>query len=94
MIGYGTYHYRYASGREGDCAIIGLASNKNYISVYVMGTSEGEYVAEKNRGLVPKADVGKSCIRFKKLEDIDPAALGKIVKEGARAMKRPERRLR
>ena len=35
MIGYGTYHYKYASGREGDWFKIGLASNKNYISIFM-----------------------------------------------------------
>jgi hypothetical protein len=87
MIGYGTYHYRYATGREGDCPIIALASNKSSISVYVSAAVDGEYVAEKNRALLPKAKIGKSCIRFNKLEDIDLGALGRIVKEGARAMK-------
>ena len=35
MLGYGRYHYRYATGREGDAAVVGLASNKRYISLYV-----------------------------------------------------------
>lgn len=87
VIGYGTYHYRYASGREGDCPVIGLASNKSSISVYVFARVDGQYVAEKNRGLLPKAKIGKSCIRFNKLADIDLVVLGRIVKEGARAMK-------
>jgi len=87
MIGYGTYTYRYASGREGDCPVIGLASNKGSISVYVSATVDGQYVAEKSRRLLPKAKIGKSCIRFNKLEDIDLVVLGRIVKEGARAMK-------
>lgn len=38
LIGFGTYHYKYASGREGDWCIIGLSSRKNYISVLVMKT--------------------------------------------------------
>ena len=86
MIGYGTYHYRYESGREGDCPVIGLASNKSYISVYVMGTLGGRYVAEMHRDKLPKASIGKSCIRFRKVEDIDLAVLSKVVKEGARAL--------
>jgi hypothetical protein len=86
MIGYGTYHYKYASGREGDCAIISLASQKNYISVYIGATENGEYVAEKHKAELPKASIGKSCIRFKKLTDIDLKVLEKLVKLGAKVM--------
>jgi hypothetical protein len=86
MIGYGSYHYKYASGRQGDCAVIGLASQKSYISVYVMGVVDGKYVAERSRPLFPKASIGKCCIRFKRLADIDRKALARVVKEGARAI--------
>lgn len=83
MIGYGSYRYKYASGREGEWPVIGLASNKQYISVYVMATENGEYIAEKHKAELPKANVGKSCIRFKRLADIDTAALQRIIKLGA-----------
>ena len=86
MIGYGTYHYKYESGREGDAPIVGLASNKQYISVYVCGVKDGQYIAERRKGELPKASVGKSCIRFKRLDDIDPKALQSIIKEGAQAI--------
>ena len=88
MIGYGTYHYKYASGREGDWPIIALASQKNYISVYVCGASDGEYTAERRKSELPKASVGKSCIRFKKLDDVDLKVLVSIVKEGVKEMKK------
>ena len=78
MIGYGTYHYKYASGREGDWFKIGLASNKNYISIYACGECEGGYVAELNKDRLPKANIGKSCIRFKKLDDLDVDVLKEI----------------
>ena len=39
MLGYGPFHYRYASGREGDAALIALASQKRYISLYVLCTT-------------------------------------------------------
>ena len=42
IIGYGTYHYTYASGREGDWFVLGLSSNKNYISVYVPAVEDGQ----------------------------------------------------
>lgn len=86
MIGYGSYHYRYDSGREGDSCIVGLASRKNYISVYAMGGDGNEYVAEKYKAQLPKADIGKSCIRFKRVDDIDFDVLAKILKESEQSM--------
>jgi len=90
MIGYGSYHYKYASGREGDWPIIALASQKNYISVYVCSSENGVYTAEKRKHELPKANIGKSCIRFKRLADVDLKILIDVVKEGVRVMaKRP-----
>lgn len=82
MIGFRSYHYKPKSGREGDWPIIALASQKNYISVYVCGTKDGKYVAETHTKDFPKASIGKSCIRFKKSEDIDLKLLEKVIKEG------------
>ena len=85
MIGYGSYHYRYASGREGDAPVIGLSSRKQYISVYVP-CAEGEALAaETRKAALPGADLGKGCIRFKRLADIDLKALERIVRLGATA---------
>jgi hypothetical protein len=81
MIGYGSYLYRYASGREGDWSLIALASQKNYISVYVCCTDNGVYLADAYKDKLPKASIGKSCIRFKKLSDIDLAVLTEIIKK-------------
>ena len=75
MIGYGEYHYRYASGREGDSSIVALASNKRYISLYVQCTVEGRYLAETYADRLPKASVGKSCVRFKRVADVDQETL-------------------
>lgn len=85
MLGYGSYHYKYASGREGDWCLIGLASQKNYISIYVCATVDGGYLAEKYRARFPKASIGKSCIRFRKLEDIDFDAIKELLLEAAAA---------
>lgn len=80
MIGYGEFHYKSKSGREGDWPIIALASQKNYISVYVCAVKDGKYIAESHKADFPKASIGKSCIRFKKLEDIDLKKLAQILK--------------
>lgn len=81
MIGYGKYHYKYASGREGDWALVLLASQKNYISIYVCSMYNDEYIAETYKKDMPKASIGKSCIRFKKFEDIDFPLLKKVLLE-------------
>lgn len=81
MIGYGIYHYKSKSGREGDWMIVGLASQKNYISVYACAAADGKYIAEKYKKELPKASIGRSCIRFKKIEDIDLVVLKKILQE-------------
>jgi hypothetical protein len=80
------YHDQYASGREGDWPIIGLASQNSYVSVYVCASEGGEYIAEKHKQELPKASVGRSCIRFKRLSDIDLKTLEKVIKIGARVM--------
>lgn len=86
VLAYGPMHYKYASGREGDCSTIGLASNKQYISLYIFACDEnGKYIAEQHKAALPKASVGKSCVRFKRLSDLDPAALKSLIKAGAKA---------
>jgi hypothetical protein len=85
MLAYGTYHYKYESGREGDWCVIGLASNKNYISIYACGTDEQGYVAERYKSKLPKASIGKSCVRFKKFSDLDEAVVVDLLRETAKA---------
>jgi hypothetical protein len=82
MIGYGKYHYKYASGREGEWCTIALASQKNYISVYVCVMNGEHYLAEDYKSKLPKANIGKSCIRFKKIADIDLEVLKDLIKTG------------
>jgi uncharacterized protein YdhG (YjbR/CyaY superfamily) len=82
MLGYGTYHYKYDSGHEGDAAVIGLSSRARYISLYA-----NVGVADRYRAQLPTADIGKSCIRLKRLEGVDHDVLAKVVAETAAAGK-------
>jgi uncharacterized protein YdhG (YjbR/CyaY superfamily) len=84
MLAYGPYHYKYERGCEGDGFRIGVASNQNYISLYVCATSETGHVAEKYKEALPKANIGKGCVRFKRLGDLDQGALKKLIREGGR----------
>lgn len=80
MIGYGSFPYRGAGGKMGVWSLIALASQKNYISVYICSIDGGEYIAEKFKDKLPKANIGKSCIRFKRTADIDLEVLKEIIK--------------
>lgn len=88
MIGYGPFHYKYASGREGDWFSVGLASQKNYMALYVCEADGKEYLAEKYKKDLPKANIGKSCIRFRKLEDLDMKVVAKMLKEAEKIYKK------
>lgn len=83
MLAYGRYHYRYPSGREGDWFRIGLASQKRYISLYVTASDGVRYLAETYRDRLPTADIGRSCVRFRKPDDVDLDALRALIREAA-----------
>ena len=78
IIGFGSYHYKYASGHEGDSMIIGFSPRKNEFSLYVV-------VPEKDYGPLldglGKYKMGKACVYFKKLSDLNINALEAICKE-------------
>lgn len=84
ILGYGPYHYKYASGREGDTCKIGIASNKQYISLYIMAADETGSLAKKFEKDFPKAKIGVCCVRFRKLSDLDPKPLAAMIKAAAK----------
>jgi hypothetical protein len=83
ILGYGPYHYRYASGREGDSSIVGLSSRAQYISLYVCGHRGGKTIAEAAQSRLGKVSVGKVCIRFKKLADLNLPVAMELVREAS-----------
>lgn len=78
MIGFGSYHYKYASGHEGDSMIIGFSPRKNEFSLYVVAPGKEYGLLLEKLG---KYKMGKACIYFKKLSDIDLSVLEAICKE-------------
>jgi hypothetical protein len=80
LIGYGRFHYKYASGREGDWFTIGLCARKNYYSLYLCAVEDGAYLAEKNASKLGNVKVGRGCITFRKLEDLKLPVAMKLVK--------------
>ena len=87
FIGYGTYHYTYATGREGDWFPIGLTNNKGYVSIYLCAGDENGYLAEINADRLGKVGVGKSCIRVRRLEDLNLEVLAELSRKAAALVK-------
>ena len=84
IIGFGTYHYVYASGREGDWFLSGFSPRKQNITLYIMnGFSQYDALL----GQLGKHKTGKSCLYINKLEDIDWTVLEKLVSGSVTYMK-------
>ncbi|MCI1267440.1 MAG: DUF1801 domain-containing protein [Saprospiraceae bacterium] len=78
IIGFGSYHYKYKSGHEGDAPLIGFSPRKAAISLYVYsGLPEHEYLLND----LGTFKMGKVCIYINKLSDIDHGALKKLINE-------------
>lgn len=85
MPGYGTFKYKNYKKELIDWPIIALANQKNYMSLYVCAIDNGEYLAEKYKDELGKVSVGKSCIRFKKLDDLNLKTLKKVIQLAAKS---------
>ena len=85
IVGFGSYHYRYASGREGDWPVVGFAPRKQNLVLYIMpGFTRYSALLAK----LGKHRTGKSCLYVNKLDDIDPRILEELVRESVAEMKR------
>lgn len=85
IIGFGTYHYKYESGREGDFMQIGFSPRKAKFSLYIMsGFSKFDHYLE-NLG---KFKTGKSCLYVNKIADIDMEILEEMAKDSIAAIKK------
>ena len=84
IVGFGRYHYRYASGHEGDACATGFSPRGRELVVYVNGSSERTAALLQRLG---KHKAGKCCVYIKRLEDIDQAVLAELVVESYRAVK-------
>ena len=72
MVGFGAYHYRYASGHEGDWMLVGFSPRKANLVFYLFGCDEGRDDLLARLG---KHKAGKGCVYVNKLSDVDPAVL-------------------
>jgi hypothetical protein len=76
IVGFGSYHYRYESGREGDWFLTGFSPRKQNLTVYIMAGFD-RYASLLAR--LGRHTTGKSCLYVKKLSDIDLGALEELV---------------
>ena len=83
FLGYGPFHYRYPTGREGDTFVVAMMDGAQALSIYVMGGDGGQWLVEGNADRLGKVSVGKSCIRVKRRDQIDLDVLGEIVRTAA-----------
>jgi len=79
IIGFGSYHYRYASGREGDTPLVGFSPRKTALTLYA---SAGEDERADLLARLGPHKVGKSCVYVKRLSDVDEQVLADLVRAG------------
>ena len=84
IVGFGHYHYKYASGREGEWMLTGFAPRKRNLTLYIMsGFEEYDDLMQK----LGKHSTGKSCLYINKLEDIDLDVLRELVDKSVQHMR-------
>jgi hypothetical protein len=77
IVGFGSYHYRYASGREGDWMALGFSPRKQNLTLYLMDGFSGYGELLERLG---KHSTGKSCLYVKRLADVDEGVLREMVR--------------
>lgn len=85
IIGFGTHHYKYESGREGDFLITGFSPRKQNITLYIAG------YLERYQGLLQKLgkhSTGKGCLYIKRLSDVDASVLKELISESHETAKK------
>ena len=85
IVGFGSYHYKGASGREGDWMLIGFSPRKQNITLYIMPGFERYQGLTKKLG---KHSTGKSCLYIKRLSDVDVNLLKELMAESVKVMKK------
>ena len=84
IVGYGRYHYRYDSGREGASLVTGFSPRKSALSIYIM---PGYRDMSAMLARLGKHKIGKSCLYINKLADVELTVLEQIVEEGIAYMR-------
>ena len=85
IVGFGRYHYRYESGREGDAPVTGFSARKGDISVYLSATAPDQQALLARLG---RHKMGKACLSIRKLSEVDMAVLEQLVAASVAEVKR------
>ena len=86
IVGFGSYHYRYASGREGDWMLAGFSPRKRELTVYVMAGFKG---AEETLARLGKHRVSSgSCLYIRRLSDVDLEVLEELIRGSVEHLRR------
>ena len=85
IIGFGAYHYRYASGREGDAPLASFSPRSQHLAIYLVGEFEERHQSVLARLGPYKA--GKGCLYLKRLGDVDHDALRELIDRSVRVRK-------
>ena len=83
IVGFGDYHYKYASGRQGDWFLTGFSPRKQSLTIYIMAGFEGYDVLLAKLGNYKTA---KSCLYINKLQDVDLSVLSEIIAHSVAAL--------
>jgi hypothetical protein len=87
IIGYGDFNYKRSAKETVEWFMVGLAAQKNYISVYINAAEDGQYISKKYGDKLGKVKIGSSSVSFKKLEDVNIKELLKLVEIAKRQLK-------
>jgi hypothetical protein len=82
IVGFGDYHYVYASGREGDWFLTGFSPRAQNLTLYMMGGFDGEILKK-----LGKYKTGKGCLYINKLEDVDTKVLNELITKSVKKTK-------
>ena len=85
IVGYGEYHYKYATGREGDMAITAFSPRSQNLTVSIMSGFDQYQALMKKLG---KYKTGKSCLYIKRLEDVNTKVLQKLIERSVKDMRK------
>jgi hypothetical protein len=83
IVGFGSYHYKYASGHEGDWFLTGFSPRKQSLTLYIMGGFEGH---EELLSQLGKHSLGKGCLYIKKLDDVNEKTLKRLITNAVKRM--------
>ena len=84
IVGFGDWHYKYKSGREGDWFLVGFSPRKQDLTLYLMG---GLMDKQPLLELLGRHKRGVGCLYLKRLADVDPKVLGKLIDESVKKLK-------